>query len=105
MIQWMGEKLTSPPAPMNAAASARPVAQLMTGPASAMANWPKPWLAVFLALRIGVREEAADGEQEDGAEAETKIGSHDEARSFSHEYCRDADEEEPEAAKPAVLSR
>jgi hypothetical protein len=58
-------------------------------------------IGVFLALRIGVGEESADGEQEDGAEAEAKIGSRDEARSFSHEYCRDEDKEEPYAANPA----
>ena len=101
MIHGWARSLTSPPAPMNAAASARPVAQIDDGAGERHGKLAEALIGVFLAFRIGVGEEAADGEQQDGAKAQAKIGSHDEARNFSHEYRRDEDKEEPEAAKPA----
>ena len=59
-------------------------------------------IGVFLAFRVGVGEEAADGEQEDGAEAEAEPGGDEEAGGFADDDGGNEDEEEGKAASYAV---
>ncbi len=56
----------------------------------------------FLALRIGVGEQAADGEKENGAQAQAEPRGNQEARGFANDDCRDEDEKEGEAARPSA---
>ena len=55
-------------------------------------------IGVFLAFRVGVREEAADGQQKDSTETQTEPGGDDEAYDFAHHCGEHDDEEEAEAA-------
>ena len=56
----------------------------------------------FLAFRVGVGKEAADGEKEDGAEAQAEPRGHEKACGFAHHHGGHKQKENCEAARPAV---
>ena len=59
----------------------------------------------FLAFRVGVGKESADGEQEDGAQAETEPGGDNEAGRLADQNRRNQHQEEAQAATDAFLFR
>ena len=86
------------------AASTSAVARLAIGPASARANCPTPWLAILLALGVGVGKQAADGQQENGAQAKAEPCGDQQPGNFAHDDGGHQNEEQAEAAPPAVGS-
>ena len=56
----------------------------------------------LLALRIGVGKQSADGQQKHGAQAKPEPGSHQQARGLAHRHGGHKDEEQSQAALPAV---
>ena len=67
---------------MNAAASDQAGDAVDDGAGEGHGKLAEALVRVFLALGIGVGEQAADGEQQDGAQAQTKIGGHDAGARF-----------------------
>ena len=59
-------------------------------------------VGVLLAFRVGVGEQAADGEQKNGAQAQTEPGGNQQARGFADDDGGNEQQEQDQAARPAV---
>ena len=65
---------------------------------------PAAMIGGFLALRIGVGKQTADGQKQDGAEAKTQPRRHNETRGFAHGHSRHQKKKESQRARPSVCA-
>ena len=87
-----------------AAAAVSAAAQLASGPASARTNCPAAVIGFFLALRVGVGKQAADGQQQNGAQAQTQPCRNQQARGFAHGNGGHEKKKERQSARPPVCA-
>ncbi len=76
--------------------------QVGQGTGQSHGKLPAALAGAFLALRIGVGKQSADGQQQNGAQPQSQPGSHQHPRRLAHQHGEDNHQKQGQAARRPV---